>query len=247
MTVEPGRRRRRIRLASAARLELTLQSRQKFLHAAVFSGLMWLAVLLPMPARLRPVAEPYVLAGDVALIGFFFIGGVVFFEKQERTVGAIVSTPLRFWEYLTAKITVLLAVSLFVAVVVATSALGFDYRPLHLVCGVLLGTLLMLLVGFCTSLPFSSVTDWFLAASIPLAVMLVPPIVFYSGLWPHPVLYLAPMQGPLLLLGAAFDQVDLAGWQLGYALSYPLGCAAGLYWAAKAMFGRYVIERSGVL
>ena len=76
------------RLASAVRLEVTLQVRQRFLHAAVFSGLIWLAVLLPMPHHLRPVAEPYVLLGDLAIIGFFFVGGSVFFEKQERTLGA---------------------------------------------------------------------------------------------------------------------------------------------------------------
>jgi fluoroquinolone transport system permease protein len=73
------------RLASAFRLELTLQLRQRFLHAAVFSGLIWLAVLLPMSCGLRPVAEPYILLGDISIIGFFFIAGAVFFEKQERT------------------------------------------------------------------------------------------------------------------------------------------------------------------
>jgi hypothetical protein len=83
------------RLASAVRLEVTLQVRQRFLHAAVFSGLIWLAVLLPMPHHLRPVAEPYILLGDLAIIGFFFVGGSVFFEKQERTLGAVISTPLR--------------------------------------------------------------------------------------------------------------------------------------------------------
>ena len=49
-----------------------MRVRQRFLHAAVFSGLIWLAVLLPMPQRLRPVAEPYILLGDLAIIGFFF-------------------------------------------------------------------------------------------------------------------------------------------------------------------------------
>ena len=56
---------------------------------------------------LRPVAEPYVLLGDTCIIGFFFIAGTVFFEKQERTLGAVISTPLRFWEYLSAKLAVL--------------------------------------------------------------------------------------------------------------------------------------------
>ena len=119
------------RLASALRLEVTLQVRQRFLHAAVFSGLIWLAVLLPMPQRLRPVAEPYILLGDLAIIGFFFVGGTVFFEKQERTLGAVISTPLRFWEYLAAKLTLLVLLSLLVAIVVATIAHGPWCSSLH--------------------------------------------------------------------------------------------------------------------
>ena len=234
------------RLLSALRLELTLQVRQKFLHAGVFSGLIWLAVLLPMPDSLRPVAEPYVLVGDIAIIGFMFIGATVFFEKQERTIGAIVSTPLRFWEYLAAKLTVLVLISLFVAVTVATVADGFGYHPAPLVIGVVFGTLVMLLVGFSSSLPFASVTDWFLAATIPLAVLSLP-VLYYSGVWPNPLLYLIPTQGPLLMLGAAFDQVTLTPWQVTYALVYPVMCVAALSWAAKALFERYVIERSGVL
>ncbi len=216
------------RLASALRLELTLQVRQRFLHAAVFSGLIWLAVLLPMSHGLRPVAEPYVLLGDISIIGFFFIAGTVFFEKQERTLGAVISTPLRFWEYLAAKLTLLVLISLFVAVVVATIAHGFGYRPAPLVAGVVLGTLLMLLVGFSSSLPFASISDWFLAATIPLAVMTVPPVLHYSGVWPNPMLYLVPTQGPMLLLGAAFDQVTLAPWQVVYAVVYPVAVGGGV-------------------
>lgn len=235
------------RLATALRLELTLQYRQKFLHAAIFSGLIWLAVLLPMPSGLRPVAEPYVLVGDIAIIGFFFVGGTLFFEKQERTLGALVCSPLRFWEYLAAKLIVLVAVSVLVAVTVVSIANGLNYRPAPLILGVVLGTLLMLVVGFLTSLPFASVTDWFIAATIPLAIMLVPPVVAYSGLWPNPVLYSFPMQGPLLLLGSAFDQVSLSAGQIVYAVAYPLVCLAVLGRMSEATFGRYIIERPGVL
>ncbi len=232
------------RLTSALRLELTLQVRQKFLHAAIFSGLIWLAVLLPMPGSLRPVAEPYVLQGDISIIGFFFIAGTVFFEKQERTLGAVISTPLRFWEYLSAKLTLLVTISLFVALVVATVAHGFAYDPVPLVVGVVLGTLLMLLVGFTSSLPFASVSDWFLAATIPLAILSLP-VLHYSGVWPNPLLYLIPTQGPLMLLGVAFEQVTLTPWQAVYAVAYPAVWVVGLCWAAKAMFGRYVIAKSG--
>ncbi|EFV13443.1 hypothetical protein [Segniliparus rugosus] len=233
------------RLVSVVRLELTLQARQKFLLAGIFSGLIWLAVLLPMPAVLRPIAEPYVLIGDVAIIGFFFIGGSVFFEKQERTLGALLCTPLRFAEYLAAKLATLLSISLGVAITVATIVHGTGYRLVPMTAGVVLGTLLMLLTGFITALPFSSVTDWFMASVIPLACMLIPPIVHYSGLWPHPVLCLVPTEGPLMLLGAAFGQRDLTVWEWAYALAYPLACVAGLCVLAQRLFVRHVVERPG--
>jgi fluoroquinolone transport system permease protein len=232
------------RLSSALRLELRLQVRQRFLHAAVFSGLIWLAVLLTMPAALRRVAEPYILLGDICIIGFFFVAGTVFFEKQERTLGAVICTPLRFWEYLAAKLVPLVLISVSVAVVVATIAHGFAYHLALLVFGVVIGTLLMLLVGFITSLPFASISDWFLAATIPLAVMTLP-VLHYSGVWPTPLLYLIPTHAPLLALAAAFDQLTLAPWQVAYALLYPPLCVAAMCWAAKASFGRYVIAKSG--
>lgn len=234
------------RVASALRLEVTLQVRQRFVHAAVFSGLIWLAVLLPMPEHLRAVAEPYVLLGDISIIGFFFVAGTVFFEKQERTVGAVICTPLRFGEYLIAKLIPLVLTSLFVAIAVVAIAHGFHYRPMPLIIGVVLGTLLMLLVGFITSLPFASISDWLLAAMIPLAVMALP-VLGYSGVWPNPLLYAIPTYGPLLLLGTAFKQVVLTPWQVAYALLYPLLCLAGLYLTAKVLFVRFVIARSGGL
>ncbi|CAA0109293.1 Fluoroquinolones export permease protein [Mycolicibacterium vanbaalenii] len=234
------------RWASALRLETTTQVRQRFLHAAVVSGLLWLALLLPMPTQVRPIVEPYVLVGDITIIGFFFIGGSVFFEKQERTLGAVICTPLRFWEYLSVKIAVLMSVSMFVALVVVALTHGVGAEIVVVVAGVALGTLVMLLAGFVSSLPFSSVSDWFLSTTVPLAIFALP-VLHLSGVWPNPVLYLIPTQGPLLLFGAAFDQLTLAPWQVGYALGYPLLCAAGLYWLARTLFVRYVVERSGVL
>jgi fluoroquinolone transport system permease protein len=234
-----------MRLASALRLELTLQVRQRFLHAALFSGLIWLAVLLPLARSLRPAVEPYILLGDTCIIGFFFVAGTVFFEKQERTLGAVISTPLRFWEYLTAKLTLLVLISLSVAVVVPVISHGLGFELLPLVVATVLGTLLMLLVGFTSSLPFASISDWFLAATIPLAVMTVPPVLYYSGVWPHAVTYLIPTQGPLLLFGEAFHQISLASWQIVYAVAYPSLCVVGLWWAARVMFVRFVVAQSG--
>jgi fluoroquinolone transport system permease protein len=233
------------RFFTALRLELTLSHRQGFLYAAVFSGLIWLTVLLPMPDTLRPEAEPYMLLGDTCIIGFFFVAGTVFFEKQERTLSAVVATPLRFGEYLAAKLTLLVLISLLVAIVVATISSGFGYRVALLVLATVLGTLLMLLVGFISSLPFASISDWFLAGTIPLALMTVPPVLYYAGLWPSALAYVVPTTGPLLLFGNAFGRVELATWQVGYAVAYPVLCITILWRAAEAMFLRHVVTQAG--
>jgi len=233
------------RLISALRLELTLQSRQGFLYAAIFSGIIWLSVLLPMSSGLRSAAEPYILLGDICIIGFFFIAGTVFFEKQERTLGAVVCTPLRFSEYLAAKLAVLVAISLVVAIALASTVHGFAYHPIPLVTGTVLGTVLMLLVGFGSSLPFASISDWFLAATIPLAVMTVPPVLFFSGVWDSLLAYVVPTTAAILLFGSAFDQLDLAPWQVGYVVSYPLLCVLGMWLVVKWLFVRHVVARSG--
>lgn len=229
----------------ALRLETTVQVRQRFVHAGVISGLLWLAILLPMPLHLRSIVEPYILIGDITVIGFLFVGGSVFFEKQERTLGAVICSPLRFGEYLSVKLFVLTVISLLVAVAVVMTTHGTGFHPAPLLAGIVLGTVVMLLAGFVSALPFATVGDWFLATVLPLAVLGLP-VVYLMGVWQQPALYLIPTMGPLLLFAAVFDQISLAPWQIVYALVYPVVCVAGLYRLAKGMFGRYVIERSGV-
>jgi fluoroquinolone transport system permease protein len=232
------------RLAVALRLEITLQWRYKFLHAAVFSGVLWLALLLPMPGDLRTTVEPYVILGDLMIVGFFFVAAAVFFEKGERTLDAVVTTPLRFHEYLASKVLTLTALSVLLAVFVATTTHGLDYNLPVLVLGATLGTVLMLLLGFLTALPFTSVSDWFMPAVVPIAVFNLP-IIGYSGLWETPWLYLVPTHGPLLYLGAAFDQKTLSTWQVAYGVLYPVLFAAGMWLLAKRTFTKHLIAKTG--
>ena len=231
------------RMTVALQMEITLQRRYKFLHAAVFSGMLWLALLLPLPSHLRSVAEPYVILGDLMIVGFFFVAGAVFFEKGERTLDAVVATPLRFSEYLASKVLALTALSVLLAIFVATTTHGVRYNLPLLIVGAALGTVLMLLLGFLSALPFTSVSDWFMPSVLPIALFNLP-IIHYSGLWETPWLYLIPTHGPLLYLGAAFDQKSLTAWQFAYGALYPVVFAAGLWLLAKRMFHKYLVAKT---
>lgn len=233
------------RWAVALRAEARLQWRYRFLQAGIFSGVMWLAMLLPLPRDLRSLAEPYIILGDLSIVGWFFIAGAVFFEKGDRTLYALVATPLRFREYLAAKVLTLIALSVLIAVFVATVTHGVEYDLPMLLLGGALGTLLFLLTSFISSMPFSSVSNWFLPSQLPLAALVVPPVIYYSGAWETSWIYAIPTQGPLLFLGAAFHQKTLVGWQIAYGVVYPLLFAALLYVVARKMFDRHVVAKTG--
>ena len=178
------------------------------------------------------------------LIGFFFIAGAVFFEKGERTLFALLSTPVRFAHYLTGKLATLSLLSLVAAGVVSISGAGTTFNPGVLFVAVVLCTLLFLLCGLITAAPFPSMTDWLIPSTGVIAVLNVP-LLFYAGIWEHPVFYLFPTQGSLLLLGSAFGQLDLAGWQVTYALAYQLLWVVGLALLARKVFDRYIVAKEG--
>ncbi|MCE7006684.1 fluoroquinolone transporter permease [Kibdelosporangium philippinense] len=229
------------RFSIALRMEFLLQRRYRLLHAGILSGALWLAMLLPMPSGVRSMVEPYVLLGDLTIVGFFFIAGAVFFEKDERTLHALVSTPLRFTEYLASKVVSLTTLSVVLAVLVAIGTHGVDFHIVPLVIGAVLGTVIMLLAGFLSALPFHSVSDWFMPAVLPIAVCNLPALS-YAGLWDTPLLYLIPTQGPLLLFGVAFDKKTISFWQASYAVIYPILCAALLWLLARRMFDKYMVR-----
>lgn len=79
-------------------LELRLESRYRIhVVAAVLAG-SWTAILLVVPARAARVITPYVLFIDTATVGVFLLAGMVLLERSERTLAAMLTTPLRTGE-----------------------------------------------------------------------------------------------------------------------------------------------------
>ncbi|MDQ3310292.1 MAG: ABC transporter permease, partial [Gemmatimonadota bacterium] len=59
------------------------------------------------------------------------------------------------------------------------------------------------------------------------------------GQWEHWLLYLHPLQAPLLLLRAAFVPVE--GWQVVYSVTYGVACVALAYLWSRQAFARFVV------
>ena len=70
------------------------------------------------------------------------------------------------------------------------------------------------------------------------------PLLDYFGLWEGWLVYLHPVQAPLVLLEAAFRPVP--AWEVAYGLLYgTLWVAPMAAWGLRT-FGRFVVAREGV-
>ncbi len=232
------------RLGAAVRLDLLLQLRYGFYYAAAFVTLVWIALLHPIPASLLDLAVPFVVFTDLAVTGYYFIAGMVLFEKGEETLFALLSTPLRFREYLTSKLATLTALAAVMSLVVVVAGYGLGFDAALLVLGVVLTSLISLLVGFIVVAPFDSISAYLIPSQIPMVVLGLPLIHFF-GVWESPLLYIFPTQGSLLLLGGAFGTVSLSAPQVAYAVLYQLVWVCGLALTARWTFYRYVVARKG--
>lgn len=232
-------------LTTAIRMDFRLQRRYGFWHATAFVILLWVGVLQVVPDSLLGAAMPYLLMADLEFI-MFFIAGAVFFEKGERTLFALLTTPLRFAHYLTSKLVTMSTLALVTCVVVVLLHFGVGVEPFAFLAAVVSMALLMVLAGFITAPLFPSISEWLVPSTVLLTLMNAP-VLDYSGLVPHPLFYLVPTEAPLLLLGAAFQQVSLTGWQIAYAIGYPILWIAGLCLVARRVFDRYVVTREGAV
>lgn len=230
-------------LATAVRMDVRLQRRYGFWYATAFVVLLWVGVLQLVPDALLSAAMPYVLMADLEFM-LFFIAGAVFFEKGEGTLSALLTTPLRFRHYLAAKLLTMTGLAVATCAVVVLVDHGPPADPLAFLAGVVLMALLMLLCGFVTAPLFPSISEWLLPSTLVLTVLSIP-LIGYSGLYPHPLFSLVPSQGPLLLLGASFGQVDLSPGQWLYAIGYPALWVAGLCLLSRRVFHRYVVASEG--
>ena len=123
-----------------------------------------------------------VVLGNLVMINFYFVAGLVLLEKGEGTLEAQVVTPLASWEYLAAKTLTLAALAVVEQVVIVWSAYGGGFAAGPLVAGVVLAGVLYTLTGFLLVARYRSINE-FMFPSVFFTTVLSLPLLHYFGLW----------------------------------------------------------------
>lgn len=223
--------------------DIRLQWRNGFYYASAFVALVLTLLLLQFPDIDLIALWPAIILENLVINAFYFMSGLVFLEKGEGTIEALLVTPLLDWEYLASKVLSLTLLALVETMVVVLIISGMPANPLWLLLGLLLQIGIFSLYGFIVVARYDSISE-FLLPSILWTMAYSLPLLTYFDLVDSRLMFLHPIQAPLALIEAAFGPVP--AWQIGYGLLY------GGFWLAMAFtFSRrayydFIIRQHGV-
>ncbi len=226
------------RVLSTLGWELRIQARQGIFFAAAFIVIVWAAMLAQLPRAAVELLLPVTVFMDLSVIGVYFMAGMLYLERQEGVLQALIVTPLKPGQYLAVKVVslALLAMAATLGVVLMGAGPRANWLPLLLGAG--LNSWLMTLFGFWLAARYSSISE-FLAPSLVYFVPTQLPLLGHFGVWSGWPLYLIPTQATMLLMEAGFRPI--APWQWAYAVAY-LALASVVMWVlARRAFDRFVV------
>ncbi len=229
-------------LLTLIRTDWQLQWRQGLFYAAFFVIVLWIAIFSQLTGLVLRYLLPIMLYIDLSIFGFFFMAGLLYLEKGEGALTALVVTPVRGWHYLVAKLVTLTALGLGASLLIVAAIQPATLNWPILVAALLLNSLFFTLISFAIAARYDGISEFLIPAILVLGVAQIP-FVDSFGVWGGWPLYLLPFQAALLLIRAAFEPIW--GWQWLYATVYLVAWIALSYWWALRNFERLVVREQG--
>lgn len=208
------------RLVSAFLSDVRYQWRYGFYIIYLFMVACFIILVRALPEGWRGTALAAVLLSDPALLGFFFIGGILQLERGEGLLDALFLSPLRPWEYIASKALSLGVISALAgcAIALGSGVPGVQYALL--VPAMLLGSACFTMLGVSVSVNLKTMNTFLSIDGLWEGILLIPPMLLLFG-FAFPPLEILPGSAVLRLVQASlggaspvWPAVCLLGWML---------------------------------
>jgi fluoroquinolone transport system permease protein len=230
------------RLLNTFWFDIQLQFRNGFYYASGFVALVMIIMLKQLDTVNWAQLWPPVLLENLVVNAFYFLAGMILLEKGEGTLEAQVVTPLRPREYLLSKVLSLGLLSLLESLIIILAVTGPNFNWLWLVLGILLLITIYSLYGFFVVARYDSITD-FILPSVVWIIWFSLPLLYYFNIWHNWIMFLHPLQAPLVLMQAAFEAVPV--WYIPYGIIYSLVWVVIAYLASQKAFMKFIVAKEG--
>lgn len=169
------------RLAAALKSDMLYQRRYGFYFIYMFMTAVFIAIIRLLPESWRQTALILTLLSDPALLGFFFIGGILQLERSEGLLDALFLSPLRPSEYLISKALSLSLISAGSGLVIALGS-GLPGVRWGLLAPVMLtGSACFTFAGVAASINLRSTNAFLSIDGLWEGILLLPPLLLLFG------------------------------------------------------------------
>jgi fluoroquinolone transport system permease protein len=205
--------------------DLRLQYRSGFYWAYLLVAVSYIVLLRLIPPELRALVLPPVLLSEASVVGFFFAGAMLHFERTDGTLQALGVTPVGTAAYLLARTAALALLNVAVALAVCAGAGLLALNVPVLLAAALLTAIFFTLLGTAVSCRFASI-DRFVVLGGLVSALFGLSVLPYAGVLDHAAWRVVPTDAALRLLAAAVGSREaaappllvLGGWSAAAAL-----------------------------
>lgn len=151
-----------MKLLNLIKWDFKFQVKYGIVIAAIVVAIVWISILFFLPTNSMSIVIPIAFITDFAITGFMFFAAMLFFEKGEGTLQAIITSPIRVKDYILSKVitltTIITAIAMAILVMINISKLiNINYAYALISC--ILSLVFFTLLGLIVSLQFESFTD----------------------------------------------------------------------------------------
>jgi fluoroquinolone transport system permease protein len=233
------------RVAHATRLALLAQTRARFLYVYAFVTLLVvLGFRFGVPEELVPLFFPVFLFTEPGMVGTTMVAAQRYLEKGERSLSALLVTPLRPGEYVAGLVLAAAIVGTGFGALAFVLVSGLDTRVLLLVPVLLAFSVLSGLLGFALAMRYREFTQY-IVAGIPFLLAWQLPLLAHFEIVPWPALLWMPPAPALAIMAELMRPGSGPGW-----LPWLIACAClflyialGFAWVNRS-FVRRVSSRA---
>jgi fluoroquinolone transport system permease protein len=190
--------------------DLLSHLRRGIVGAYVLVTLLYMAILIYIPSEARAVVTLIILYTDTTALGFFFVGAIVQWEREERVYEGLFVTPLRPLRFIAVRAVSLLVIAVAVSGIISVTGAGVQgIDPAPLAAGVIGSSLVFIFLGIYLSVRTNGVNSYFVVATAVMAPLFLPALEILR-IWTHPLLGLLPTGAAVRLMEAGLGMSSYA-------------------------------------
>jgi len=205
---------------------------------------MYVLLLLSLPQPLRLVITPLLIFTDPAVLGFFFMGGMILLERKQDVLSSLFVTPTGPAQYVLSKALSFSLLSLAAAFLIALPFFLFNFHLVPFTLGVFFTSVLVGLISIPFAVNAESLNEYFLSSGLFMLIFM-PPLIEYFLQSGNKLFLLFPTQASILLIRGAFSGISPAA-QLAAAGYLLLWISGAWIWANRSVH-RYIHRLRRVL